>query len=250
MVEGGEICPEAETTDARQLAAKSRRAVKPRLAASMVLLDRSGAEPKVLLGRRNAALAFLPGKYVFPGGRLEGDDRLMPAAGALRETSRKRLALRRPHACPAPETFALAAIRETFEETGLLLGTKREAASGASIPAGWRDFAGRGFAPNLTPLRFVARAVTPTMFPRRYDTSFFLLDVSEIVHRIEGCIAPDAEFVELKWLTLAEVQQCDILRITDMILADLQARIAADFAEHIPVPFFYQRRHRWIREEL
>jgi len=86
MVEGGETCPDAEAAAARELAAKPRKAVKPRPSASMVLLDRSGAEPKVLLGRRNAALAFLPGKYVFPGGRLEIDDRVMPAAGALRAT--------------------------------------------------------------------------------------------------------------------------------------------------------------------
>jgi 8-oxo-dGTP pyrophosphatase MutT (NUDIX family) len=250
MAEDGDTCSDPKIAAAREPEAKPRNAIKPRPAASMVLLDRSGAEPKVLLGRRNAALAFLPGKFVFPGGRLEIDDRRMPAAGALRAKCLRRLALRRPRLTPTPEAFALAAIRETFEETGLLLGTKAQTASAAAIPSAWQDFTKHGFMPFLTPMRFIARALTPTAFPRRYDTRFFLLDIDEIAHRIEGCITPDAEFVELVWLTLAEALQCDIPRITAMILRDLETRIAADFPEHLPVPFFYMRGQRWIREEL
>jgi 8-oxo-dGTP pyrophosphatase MutT (NUDIX family) len=250
MAERREAHSESEIIVAPEPAAKPLKAVKLRPAASMVLLDRRSSEPKVLLGRRNGSLAFLPDKYVFPGGRLETDDLIMPAAGALRESFRERFMRRRARSGPTPEAFALAAIRETFEETGLLLGKKEQTAAVASIPASWQDFAAYGFAPNLTPLRFIARAVTPTMLARRYDTSFFLLDVSEIVHRIEGCIGPQAEFVELAWLTLAEAIQRDILHITAMILADLEARIAADFAENIPVPFFYMRGPRWICEKL
>lgn len=250
MAEGRETLSRSDFAVTSEPVARASKAAKLRPAASMVLLDRSRSEPRVLLGRRNDALAFLPGKYVFPGGRLETDDRLMPAAGTLRENSRKRLTLRRPLRGPAPEAFALAAIRETFEETGLLLGAKLQMNSLAQVPSGWRDFAAHGFAPNLTPLHFIARAVTPVRLARRYDTSFFLLDVSEIVHRIEGCIAPEAEFVELAWLTLPEVRQRDIIPITGMILTDLESRIDADFAENIPVPFFYMRSQRWICEKL
>ncbi len=250
MAERREAHPESEIIVTSEPVAKASKAVKLRPAASMVLLDRRGSEPKVLLGRRNDALAFLPGKYVFPGGGLETDDLSMPAAGALHESSRKRLLLRRPLRGPTPEAFALTAIRETFEETGLLLGMKLQTASTTQVPAGWRDFAAYGFAPNLTPLHFIARAVTPTWLARRYDTSFFLLDVSEIAHRIEGCVAPEAELVELAWLTLAEARQRDIISITDMILADLEIRIAADFAGNMPVPFFYMRSQRWICEKL
>src|SRR6185437_9882192 len=167
MAEGRETLSQSDFAVTSEPLAKASKAVKPRPAASMVLLDRSGSEPRVLLGRRNDALAFLPGKYVFPGGGLETDDWIMPSAGALRENSRKRLALRRQIHGPAPEAFALAAIRETFEETGLLLGTKLQMDSVAQIPSGWRDFAAHGFAPNLTPLHFIARAVTPTWLARR-----------------------------------------------------------------------------------
>jgi 8-oxo-dGTP pyrophosphatase MutT (NUDIX family) len=216
----------------------------------MALLDRSGTEAKILLGRRNDALAFLPGKYVFPGGRLETDDRVMPAGGTLRASCLKRMALRRPRGCPSPEAFALAAIRETFEETGLLFGARQPSVPAGSIPPGWQPFTEHGFAPDLTPLRFVARAITPTALPRRYDTSFFMLDISAVAHRVDGCVTPDAELVELVWLSLAEALEQDIPAITAMILLDLQIQIAADFADHVPVPFFYKRGRRWIREEL
>jgi 8-oxo-dGTP pyrophosphatase MutT (NUDIX family) len=53
---------------------------EPRDAATLMLIDRSGAKPKVLLGRRHAGHKFMPGKFVFPGGRIEAFDRVMPAA--------------------------------------------------------------------------------------------------------------------------------------------------------------------------
>ncbi len=216
----------------------------------MVLIDAGGAEPKVLLGRRHSAVAFLPGKYVFPGGRLEADDRLMPALGALSAASLEKLALRRGRGCPGPHAFALAAIRETFEETGLLLGARSDGPRLAVIPAAWQTFAEHGFAPNLAPLRFIARAITPPGLPRRFDTSFFSVDVREVAHRVDGCVTQDTELVELLWLSLSDAAKLDIPRITAMILRELAARIAADFAEHLPVPFFYERKRRWIREEL
>ena len=81
--------------------------------------------PKVLMGKRHAGLKFMPGKFVFPGGRIEAGDRSMAVTGALHPRAEQALMARvtRPSTqrCRA---LALAAIRETFEETGLLLGTK------------------------------------------------------------------------------------------------------------------------------
>lgn len=225
-------------------------AVRPRFAASMLLIDRSGPEPTVLLGRRNAALKFLPNKYAFPGGRLEPDDRAMVASGCLRERCIDRLQLRRRNGSPPPQAFALAAIRELFEETGLLLGAKAQANSKAAIPPAWQAFTDLGFTPNLAPLTYFARAITPPSFPRRFDTSFFLLDASEIAHRIHGYVSDDTELVELVWLPFAEAGQRDVPKITAMILLELEARIKAGFPDTLPVPFFYERNRRWIREEL
>src|SRR6266850_2121400 len=94
--------------------------LKPRDAATLILVDRSGSTPKVLLGRRHAGLKFMAGKFVFPGGRMEPGDRLMPVASGLDPFAEARLMRRvtRPSAHKA-RALALAAIRETFEETGL-----------------------------------------------------------------------------------------------------------------------------------
>ncbi len=231
-------------------AIRACKAVKPRLAASMVLLDRSGRQPKVLLGRRNSALAFLPGKYVFPGGRLEKADRLMRGHGLLPDTNLEKLALRRRRGFPGPEAFALAAIREIFEETGLLIGAPAQEVSLTPVPPEWQAFVDHGFAPNLAALRFVARAVTPPAFPRRFDTSFFAADVDAVAHRIAGCVTPDSELVELVWLPIAEAMKLDVPRITAMILLELETQITAEFAHDLPVPFFYERKRRWIRYHL
>ncbi|MGE3998189.1 MAG: NUDIX hydrolase, partial [Variibacter sp.] len=52
--------------------------VRPRDAATLIVLDRTGAEPKVMMGRRHDRHKFMPGKFVFPGGRVEAYDGRMP----------------------------------------------------------------------------------------------------------------------------------------------------------------------------
>ncbi|MGA3304021.1 MAG: NUDIX hydrolase [Methylovirgula sp.] len=237
----------AEATQDTSNESQTPKVVTPQPSASIVLVDRSGAEPRVLLGRRNFSLAFLPGKYAFPGGRLEADDAAMSASGALDALSTARLLLQRPSPSPPPQAFALAAIRELFEETGLLLGT-RSAASG-SVPPVWQDFVAHGLMPHLAVLRFCARAITPPHFPRRFDTSFFLADGSAIADRIDGHIGEDKELIELAWLSRKEAEKRDISRITAMILSELETMMAASSLDR-PVPFFHAREQCWIREEL
>lgn len=202
----------------------------------------------MLLGRRNFSLAFLPGKYAFPGGRLEADDSAMSANGALDDRCVARLLLQRPANSPPPQAFALAAIREVFEETGLLLGM-RSTVSPDSVPPAWRDFVTHGLMPHLSAVRFCCRAITPPHFPRRFDTSFFLADASAIAHRIDGSIGEDKELIELAWLSRKEAEKRDISRITAMILSELETMMAASSLDR-PVPFFHAREQCWIREEL
>ena len=103
-----------------------------------MIVDRSGATPKVLLGKRHHAHKFMPGKFVFPGGRLEPNDRLMPSATPLNPFTEQYLMrnVKRPSAARA-KGLALAAIRETFEETGLILGAPlSNAAAAPELPEG------------------------------------------------------------------------------------------------------------------
>src|SRR6202050_2698758 len=96
---------------------------KPRDSATLILIDRSEEIPKVLLGRRHERHRFMPGKFVFPGGRIEPSDRQMARLAALHDRHVARLMTKVRHASATKAAgFALAAIRETYEETGLMLG--------------------------------------------------------------------------------------------------------------------------------
>ena len=146
--------------------------------------------------------------------------------------------------------LALAAIRETFEETGLYLGQKR--AEPPVAPAGpWQAFAEANIHPDLSTVHFVARAITPPRRARRYDTRFFTADASAIAHRIEGKVGADTELVELVWVPLEGIKdRIELLVISEIVLKDLRARIEAGFAHDLPVPFYRVKHGKRVRELL
>jgi 8-oxo-dGTP pyrophosphatase MutT (NUDIX family) len=224
--------------------------VRPRDAATLILVDRSGAVPKVLLGRRHEGLKFMAGKFVFPGGRVEPADRLMPTASPLDRHAEARLMRRvaRPSSDKA-RALALAAIRETFEETGLLLGTRTEAMP--AVPDGpWAAFAKAGVLPDLSALHFIVRAITPPRRPRRFDARFFAADATAIAHKVDGIVGPDAELVELVWLPIAEAKQIDLPTITQVALDELEARVAKGFGHDLPSPLYRMLNRKFVRAEL
>jgi 8-oxo-dGTP pyrophosphatase MutT (NUDIX family) len=237
--------------------------VKIRDAATMLVIDRSGRTPKVLLGRRHHGHKFMPGKYVFPGGRVERADRRMNIATPLDKRVEARLMKEVRH--PSAEKsrgFPLAAIREVFEETGLVLGTKvdeplsafprKPSKQDASRPPSdeWAKFAKSGVAPDLAVVHFIARAVTPPGRPRRFDTRFFAVGADAIAARIEGVVGPHTELVELVWLPIEDSLRLDMPGITMAVLEELAIRTAEGFTHDLPVPFYRMRRGRRLRELL
>jgi 8-oxo-dGTP pyrophosphatase MutT (NUDIX family) len=212
--------------------------VRPRDAATMIIIDRSGPSPQVLLGRRHHSHKFMPGKFVFPGGRVEPVDGRMPSASPLepRVAARLMQAMQRPNAVRA-RAFALAAIRETFEETGILLGAKSR--EPVRSPGGaWDDYVAAGVVPDLAAVHFVARAITPPGRPKRFDTRFFAIDAGEIAARHEGVVGPDTELTEMVWLPISEASRLDMPTITTAVLEELTARITDGFAHDLPVPYY------------
>jgi 8-oxo-dGTP pyrophosphatase MutT (NUDIX family) len=156
--------------------------------------------------------------------------------------------LRHPSASRA-RALALAAIRETFEETGLILGTKSKTPS--KVPPGpWSAFAEAGVLPDLAAIHFIGRAVTPPGRPRRFDTRFFTMDASAVAHRIEGVTGPDAELVELVWMPLSEAKTLDMPAVTGIMLEELDNRVADGFGHGLPVPFYRMIRRSFVRELL
>jgi 8-oxo-dGTP pyrophosphatase MutT (NUDIX family) len=223
--------------------------VRPKNAATLILVDRSGTVPKVLLGRRHERHKFMPGRYVFPGGRVDPADRLMPVARPLHPHAQAQLMKRLPRASAVrAQAFALAAVRETYEETGLLLGM--HSVDAGRVPASWSAFAEARILPDLAEMRFIGRAITPPGRARRFDARFFTIDAGAIAHRIEGVTGPDAELTELVWMSLAEAKQLDMPAVTSVMLEELDARIADGFGHDLPVPFYSMPRGRFRRELL
>lgn len=203
----------------------------PRDAATLLVLDESGAEPKLLMGQRHHKLKFMPGKFVFPGGRVEPKDYLatvgssMPAPMIDKLT---RAAKGRPHPQRAL-ALAHAALRETQEETGIVIGGGPKAAEGGpAAPPDFSDFI------------FLARAITPARRPRRFDTRFFVVPASRITGR---SAVLDGEFIAVEWFTLAEARKTDLPLITRIVLDDLETRIEAGTLcdQQVSVPFYFMR---------
>src|SRR5262249_16714891 len=171
---------------------------------------RAAAPPQVLLGPRPPAHKFMPGKFVFPGGRLERLDRRMVSTSAIAPQVEARLMqhVQRPSRERA-RGLVLAAIRETFEETGILLGAKGSAL--VRSPGGpWDAFVAAGVVPDLAPVPFIARAIPPPGLPKRFDTRFFAIDASAIAARLDGVVGPDSELTELVWHPIAAAARMDM----------------------------------------
>lgn len=223
----------------------------PKDAATLILVDRSGKTPKVLMGKRHPNLKFMPGKFVFPGGRLDAADRAMSAAGALDAAVEDKLLklVQRPSISRA-RALALAAIRETFEETGIAIGSRDYGAPEIAPEGVWKDFAAQGVFPTLDALHFIARAITPPGRPRRFDTRFFSADANAIACKVEGIVGPDSELVELVWMPVTEADRLDLPVITRVVLKELENRVAAGFSHRLPAPFYFERYAKLNRVEL
>lgn len=206
----------------------------------IVLRDRLTA-PKVLMGQRGAGAAFMPNKFVFPGGAVDVGDRDVPLATPLPTICADRLC---EEAAPGlAHPLAIAAIRELWEETGLVLG--QPGLWPVTPAADWTSFAATGHVPVAHPLQFVFRAVTPPGRPRRFDARFFLVDADAIATDLDDFGAACDELSHLQWIPLPEVRAVDLPFITEVVLAEVAAR-AADPSPPLSVPFF----HNGVEESL
>ncbi|KJC34494.1 NUDIX domain-containing protein [Bradyrhizobium sp. LTSP857] len=213
---------------------------RPRDAATLILVDRSGAIPKVLVGKRHDKVVFMPGKFVFPGGRVDKTDYRVPVAAPITSELEANLAKGSPRTPPSrAKSLAIAAIREACEETGLCLGRKIEGKA-PKLEGNWKPFADAGLLPDPSSLFLIARAITPPGRVKRFDTRFFTADASAITHRVEGVIHADAELVELVWVELGSKPLADLHPMTRNVLNELDTRLATGPLRHdAPVPFYH-----------
>jgi 8-oxo-dGTP pyrophosphatase MutT (NUDIX family) len=213
---------------------------RPVDAATLILVDRTGATPKVLVGRRHDKVVFMPGKFVFPGGRVDTADGRVPVAAAIPKALEANLLLGSPRITAArARSLAVAAIREACEETGLCLGRASQIKAPA-LSGPWKPFADAGLLPDPSGLFLIARAITPPGRVRRFDTRFFTADASTIAHRVDGVIHADAELVELVWVELGSKPLADLHPMTRNVLNELDKRLATGALRHdADVPFYH-----------
>ena len=144
----------------------------------------------------------------------------------------------------------MAAIRETFEETGLALGVTDCGAPPEPPDGVWARFAETGVFPTLEGLDLLARAITPPGRSKRFDTRFFVADAASIGHREEGAVHEGAELVELIWTGLDETATLDLPAITRIVLGDLAQALAGGMGRFRARPFYRELRGKWRREDL
>jgi len=192
--------------------------VEPRPAATIVLMRDGEEAPEILLLRRNRKSGFVPGAYVFPGGRVDAGDGapelLERLEGLTAEAAARRL--KAPGHDPPAASFYVAALREAFEETGILVGVDPDqrppptAAEDEAVDAVRDDLMEDRlpFAQALDRLgcrldgqavEYLAHWITPVVEPRRYDTRFF---AAAVPSDAEAIIDP-REMTDAVWLTPA-----------------------------------------------
>lgn len=199
------------------------------------------------MGRRNRRHVFFPGRFVFPGGRVDPTDWRVSAAPYAAATAR-RLEAETPRRCGSAraKAFGIAALRETYEETGVVIGR-----AGAPIPQGpgWSAFTRHNVGLDLSLLTFVCRAVTPPGRPRRYDTRFFLALRTTVAAIDTTLIGPEAELEAIDWVPVDTARTMDLPRITLTVLNDLLDRLAHP-DDDCPVPFYRYRGKAFVKTLL
>lgn len=194
------------------------RAVRPRAAASLVLLRETPDGPAVLMGVRSGGHRFMPNRLVFPGGRVDAADHRVVFATPPPPSLRASFGV-------LATALAAAAIRETFEETGLRLAAP--APRGARLPRGsWAQFAAGGYLPAGDALVPLCRLITPTASPIRFDARFLLAPAE----RVSGELRGNGELEFLRWIPLAEAETLDLALPQRVVLREVAEWLAADAA--------------------
>ena len=198
------------------------RPARPRDAASLLIWRTQAQGLEVLMGRRGSRARFVPGVYVFPGGVLEPRDRMVSARlGAhpffLSPGLDGNPSLARALAC--------AAVREVHEETGLQLrASVQTVADGRTDP---------GALPDLSPLRFLGRAITPTNSRMRFHARFFAAPAASFA----GELAGDGELSDLQWVSLDNLARLPMVDVTELMLSELAQQLSG--APHQPALLSY-----------
>lgn len=204
-------------------------------AASVILVRRDGPEARLLMGQRGQGAAFMPSKFVFPGGAVDPEDAAIPHGAAIPARLVRMLA---HGAAPGiGRALVMAAIRELWEETGLALAHPAVQAP-AEPPESWREFFAAGHAPAPDRLDLIFRAVTPPGRPRRFDARFFMVEAEALASDPDDLSRASGELGHLHWVALGQARALDLPFITEVVLGEVAERLARPETPRA-APFFH-----------
>ncbi|WP_166416658.1 NUDIX hydrolase [Cochlodiniinecator piscidefendens] len=204
-----------------------------RNAATVILLRDRDTNPAILMGQRGSKAVFMPNKFVFPGGAVDAGDADISLAQTMSDTCIQRL--RQDADATLSPALQVAAIREVWEETGLILGEKGDWQG--QPPEDWRSFSATGHIPSAAGFSFVFRAITPPGRPRRFDARFFLADAAQIQGDIDDFSHASDELSSLQWIPIEETRSFNLPFITEVVLAEIMGQLKTG-SQPQSVPFF------------
>ena len=195
--------------------------VRPRDAATLIVVCPGARGFLCLMGRRHADSEFLPGYYVFPGGAVERSDRAAKPASPLDLAHLAAMGV--GGNARTAVALGVAAVRETFEETGIMVADPGDV--GNAPGATFDEMRRRGVAPALGRLAYLGRAITPTDSSIRFHARFFLARLGPGPAELGG----DDELHDLSWVPLGDVPSLETIGVTRFM-----ARFAVDVLERDP----------------
>jgi 8-oxo-dGTP pyrophosphatase MutT (NUDIX family) len=204
-------------------------------ASSVIIVRKDGPTPSVLLGQRGKSAVFMPNKFVFPGGAVDQSDFDNSFLDEPDPVCSRRLQeysnIENTHA------FFSAAIREVWEETGLMFGKKCNGKIEKTNYTSWKAFYDLGLKPSATGFHFIFRAITPPNRSRRFDARFFLVNANNVSGEIDDFSKASDELSHLQWFSIKEARNLDLPFITEVILAEVE-HLIEDLNCPNSVPFF------------
>lgn len=213
------------------------RPVAPRDAATLILVRPGADGPEVLMGQRSNRAKFVPGSFVFPGGRLDSHDwQARPATPLAAPVAKMGL---RGNAARAA-ALGMAAVRETYEETGLLLAADGDV--GDADDETWRAMRALGKAPDLSRLTYLARAITSPYSPIRFHARFFMA----AWRPEDGALGGSGELSDLQWIPIDRATDLGLLDVTHFMLGEIERRLAEPDAGTVPL-FAYRLDKPFVR---
>lgn len=249
-----------ETQNRRQLIKNSliqtATNLRPKNSATLIILRRNGNSTEMLMGKRHARHTFMPNLYVFPGGVVDAADsrlKLPPNDNTNISGLNQNLLLhdmKGPKTASRARALVLAAIRETFEETGYIVGIKNNQLQRTKSNS-WQKFFNTGYLPNCETCKYIGRAITPPNSVRRYDTRFFALWADDLADGLNRHGTGTDELEKLIWVPINGIQDINTPSITKIMTLELNLQIKnQSFLDTTPVPFYQFKHNKMKRDEI